>query len=529
MHILPLLTYSFVDECSYGLIFFMIAHVSSRYAFSPVFLETYLFTIIIYSRRKFMCKKHAIRLIPFFLFLFMLSSTSWASLPEFTRLAKQAGEAVVNISTVKTVQPKHGIKRFMPQIPPQGQRTPLDDFFNQFEQFFGQQYQPQPRKERSLGSGFIISSDGYVVTNNHVVEGADEIKVRLRENGKREKSYIAKVIGTDSETDLALLKITTKSRLPYLDFGDSDDLEVGEWVMAIGNPFGLDHTVTAGIISAKGRVIGAGPYDNFLQTDASINPGNSGGPLLDMEGKVIGINTAIVASGQGIGFAIPSSMAKNIIEQLKEFKKVKRGLLGVVVQAMDENTSRALGLKENMGALVVSTTPSGPAERAGIKVGDVILAVNGDTMEDYSDLTRKIGGLLPGVKVQLTVWRKGKKMHFTASLDERSTRALRNHDNDLANSNKVLGMTLRPPLANELEILGLSKVEGILVEDIGSDSPAREAGVQPGDLILEANQQRVNSVAQFKKLVAQSKKNGVILLLLKRKGQNLFRTIPLKD
>ena len=195
------------------------------------------------------------------------------------------------------------------------------------------------------------------MTNNHVVEGADEIKVKLRENGKREKGYLAELVGTDSETDLALLKIHPKTSLPYLVFGDSEKIEVGEWVMAIGNPFGLDHTVTAGIISAKGRVIGAGPYDNFLQTDASINPGNSGGPLLNMRGEVIGINSAIVASGQGIGFAIPSSMAKDVIEQLKEYQKVKRGLLGVMVQAMDDNTAKALGLGANRGALVACTIP----------------------------------------------------------------------------------------------------------------------------------------------------------------------------
>lgn len=476
-----------------------------------------------------MIKKTAMHLFPVFLSLFFLATSGWAALPEFTRLAQEAGEAVVNISTVKTVTPKQGLKRFMPNRPKEG--TPFDEFFDQFDRFFGKQYQ-QPRKERSLGSGFIISSDGYIVTNNHVVEGADEIKVRLKENGKREKSYIAEIIGTDSETDLALLKINAKTRLPYLVFGNSDKLEVGEWVMAIGNPFGLDHTVTAGIISAKGRVIGAGPYDNFLQTDASINPGNSGGPLLDMKGKVIGINTAIVASGQGIGFAIPSTMAEEIIDQLKEFKKVKRGLLGVMVQGMDDNTARALGLDENMGALVASTTPGGPADRAGVKAGDVILAVNGDEVEDFGDLTRRIGRLLPGEKVDLTIWRKGKKLNLAASLDERSAEESATGsgaDGDLAESDKVLGMTLRSPTKDELEILGLKDVRGLLVVDLSGDSPAGEAGIAPGDLILEANQQPVNTVSDFRSIVEKAEKNGVVLLFLKRKGQNLFRTIPLDD
>jgi serine protease Do len=476
-----------------------------------------------------MMKKMAIRLVPVFLTLFLGAASSLAALPEFTQLAEEAGEAVVNISTVKMVKPRQGFKQFMPRRPEQG--SPFDEFFDQFERFFGEQYQ-QPRKERSLGSGFIISSDGYIVTNNHVVEEADEIKVRLKENGKREKSYLAEIIGTDSETDLALLKINAKNRLPFLTFGDSDKLAVGEWVMAIGNPFGLDHTVTAGIVSAKGRVIGAGPYDNFLQTDASINPGNSGGPLLDMKGRVIGINTAIVASGQGIGFAIPSTMAKNIIDQLKEFKKVKRGLLGVVVQAMDDNTARALGLDENLGALVASTTPGGPADRAGVKAGDVILGVNGNDVEDYGDLTRKIGRLLPGDKVELSIWRKGKKLHLAASLDERSPEELAKGTqgkNDPAESDQVLGMTLRTPLEDELEVLGLNDVRGLLVVDMDGDSPAGEAGLVPGDLVLEANQQPVNTVGDFKLIVEKAKKNGVVLLFLKRKGQNLFRTIPLGE
>ena len=458
--------------------------------------------------------------------LIFFVKTAGAALPEFTELAATAGRAVVNISTVKMVRAQEGLKRFIPKTP---QGSPFEDFFDQFDQFFGKKYQ-KPRKERSLGSGFIISRDGYIVTNNHVVDGADEIKVKLMENGKREKAYIAELIGTDSETDLALLKIKARRSLPYLSFGDSDRLKVGEWVMAIGNPFGLDHTVTAGIISAKGRVIGAGPYDNFLQTDASINPGNSGGPLLNLRGKVVGINSAIVASGQGIGFAIPSNMAKNVIGQLKEYKKVRRGLLGVIVQGMDDNTARALGLRENRGALVASTTPGGPADRAGIKAGDVVLAVDGYTIEDFGDLTRKIGHLMPGDTVNLTVWRKGKRIRFTASLDERSVEVTRDGTLDPDDGNgkeAVLGMSLRPPHAEELEILGLQDVRGLLVVELENDSSAAETGLAPGDLIMEANQQVVNSVSEFKTIVQKARKNGVVLLFVKRKGQNLFRTIPL--
>jgi serine protease Do len=251
-----------------------------------------------------------------------------------------------------------------------------------------------------------------------------------------------------------------------------------------------------------------------------------------MRGRVIGINTAIVASGQGIGFAIPSAMARNIIDQLKEFKKVKRGLLGVMVQAMDDNTSRALGLDENIGALVASITPGGPADRAGVKAGDIILAVNGDDVEDYTDLTRKIGRLLPGDKVDLTIWRNEKKLHLAASLDERSLNELAkgtNTQGDTSQSGQVLGMTLRAPVQDELELLGIDDVRGLLVVDMSGDSPAGEAGIVPGDLVLEANQQPVNTVGAFNTIVEKARKNGVVLLFLKRKGQNLFRTIPLGE
>ncbi|MFA7165787.1 MAG: Do family serine endopeptidase [Desulfoplanes sp.] len=472
-------------------------------------------------------KKRILRCSVILFSMLFLAQTAGAALPVFTQMAAKAGKAVVNISTVKTVTARDSLKRF---IPKSQQGTPFEDFFDQFDQFFGKKYQ-QPRKERSLGSGFLISQDGYIVTNNHVVEGADEIKVKLREEGKREKGYLAEVIGTDAETDLALLKIYSKTPLPYLVFGDSDTIQVGEWVLAIGNPFGLDHTVTAGIISAKGRVIGAGPYDNFLQTDASINPGNSGGPLLNMRGEVIGINSAIVASGQGIGFAIPSSMANDVIEQLKEYKKVKRGLLGVMVQAMDDNTAKALGLGVNRGALVASTTPGGPADRAGIKAGDIILAADGEAIDDYSDLTRKIGRLTPGAKVSLTLWRKGKRILLTASLDERSAEGLASEESDTSggqeNGALFLGMSMRAPHQDELEILGLQDIRGLLVVGMERDSLAAEAGIVPGDLILEANQEPVNSLNDFKKIVKKAKKNGVVLLFVKRKGQNLFRSIPL--
>ena len=290
--------------------------------------------------------------------------------PDFVPLVQSAGKAVVNISTEKKVMQRGGMPSEMFRgLPPEFERF--------FEQFEGSGRNAKPRTQRSLGTGFLISSDGYIVTNNHVVAGADTVLVNLQGSTGKEHSLKAQVIGTDEETDIALLKVKADAPLPFLNFGNSDKMEVGEWVLAIGNPFGLGHTVTAGILSAKGRNIQSGPFDNFLQTDASINPGNSGGPLINMEGKVIGINTAIIASGQGIGFAIPSSMAERIVNQLKQDKKVSRGWIGVTIQDVDENTAKALGLPEATGALIGSVMPDKPAAKGGMKDGDVVLEVNG--------------------------------------------------------------------------------------------------------------------------------------------------------
>ncbi|MGE5843925.1 MAG: trypsin-like peptidase domain-containing protein, partial [Syntrophaceae bacterium] len=282
-------------------------------------------------------------------------------------LVEKLSPAVVNISTTKVV--KMDGKRS-----PHGEIFPFDRFFGGEEEFYKRFFGDNPEKEfrqRSLGSGFIISKDGYIFTNNHVIEKADKIKVRLSTG----KEYDATVKGRDPRTDLALIKITPDNSLPTVNLGDSDRLRVGDWVMAIGNPFGLDHTVTAGIVSAKGRVIGAGPYDNFIQTDASINPGNSGGPLFNMAGEVVGINTAIVAQGQGIGFAIPVNMAKEILEDLKAKGKVTRGWLGVSVQDITEDLAKSLKLQDRNGALVTEVFEGDPADKAGIKQGDIIIEV----------------------------------------------------------------------------------------------------------------------------------------------------------
>jgi len=459
--------------------------------------------------------------------LLVLPSLSFAKagLPDFTDLAERAGKAVVNISTTKNVASGNAQMREMFKNAPKN--SPFRDFFDQFERYFGQQ-DMQPRKQSSLGSGFIISTDGYIVTNNHVVAEADQIKVKLL---GRDKLYDAKIIGRDPETDLALLKIEAGGGLPVLEFGNSDATRVGEWVLAIGNPFGLGHTVTAGIISAKGRHIGAGPFDSFLQTDASINPGNSGGPLIDMDGRVVGINTAIVPNGQGIGFATPSSMADKIIAQLKDRKKIMRGWLGITMQELDENTAKAVGLKETKGVLVAHVIPGDPADKGGLKNSDVILKAGGQPVQDASALLSRIASMRPGEKVQLGVWRQNRMLDLTIVLGERKPNLVADQQNkghkNQAGAN-LLGLDLRPVEGGEeAQALGLNKPHGLLVLEVNQASPAGQVDIQPGDVIEEANQKPVNTVEQLRTIVGQSKQKGLVMLLIKRQGHNFFRAVTL--
>ncbi len=442
-------------------------------------------------------------------------------IPSFSELAEKASPAVVNISTLKVVEVSERLKRF---FSPFKDRDPFNEFFRKFFEDIPE----TKRKVHALGSGFIISEDGYIVTNYHVIEEADEITVILK-GGK--KTYKAKIVGTDPETDLALLKIEAHERLPYLRFGDSDKMRSGDWVIAIGNPFGLDHTVTAGIISAKGRVIGAGPYDNFIQTDASINPGNSGGPLLNLKGEVIGINTAIVASGQGIGFAIPSNMAKEVIAQLKKYKIVKRGWLGVSIQDVDENSAKALGLSEPKGALVANVFKNQPADKAGIKVGDIIIAVNGKPVEDSRALTRAIGRLKPGTRAKITLWRNGVIKDVWVKLGERHKHvASIQGPSSVTENGYILGMKLRPVTQDDVEKYNLSEEKGLLVIAVKNGSKADEADIRPGDVILQANFHELNSVSDLEEVIEKNaKKKGAILFLIKRRGQTFFRSIAIKE
>lgn len=464
------------------------------------------------------------KIVPFFVLLLLWSSTSvQARLPEFTDLAEKAAPAVVNISTVRIVSGGEELRRFF--SPFQRRGTPFDDFFEQFERFFGDQ--APSRRQQSLGSGFIISQDGFIVTNNHVIKDADEISVNLQGVSS---SFKAEVVGRDPETDLAVLKIEADRVLPVLEFGDSDSLKVGQWVLAIGNPFGLAHTVTAGIVSAKGRIIGSGPYDDFIQTDASINPGNSGGPLLDMDGKVIGINTAIVASGQGIGFAIPSNMAKRIIDQLQKNKVVQRGWLGVTIQELDENTAKALGLKEAKGALIAEAIPGEPAAQAGIRSGDVVVSINGQPIPDSNTLLRVVAQQTPGDKVKVEVIRQGRTRSFTVTLGARDPERLAQRGApSTPNGDTSLGMALRPLDEREARAMGMPRPQGLLVTSVQADSEAARSDVRPGDVILEANQQPVNSMAEFQKVLREdAAEKGVIMLLIRRQAQTIFRTIPLQ-
>ncbi|WP_167512373.1 DegQ family serine endoprotease [Oceanidesulfovibrio marinus] len=461
--------------------------------------------------------------------LILLAAPARAELPEFTTLAESTGPAVVNIATVKTVNTSEQLKDFFQFHDRDGR---FDDFFDQFERFFGDRFRGGERQERSLGSGFIISPDGFIATNNHVVEGADEVKVNLQFKGK-EESYDATVVGRDQETDLAVLKIDTEHELPTLQWGDSDIMKIGQWVVAIGNPFGLDHSVTAGIISAKGRVIGSGPFDDFIQTDASINPGNSGGPLLNMQGEVIGINSAIVASGQGIGFAIPSNMARRVIAQIRTGKPMQRGWIGVTIQDVDENTAKALDMDEASGALISSVMEGEPAANAGMKTGDVIKAVNGKEVADASELLKAIAALKPGEKAELTVWRKGDTLNLTVTLGQRDAERIAGGlDNNQPGDQtapaeaEAYGLTLQPVPDQMASQLGIAKNLGLLVTDVQDATPAMNAEIQPGDVILEVNQKPISTVDKFNAILdSEGKDKGVVLLLLNRQGRNLFRSM----
>ncbi|RJR39798.1 MAG: DegQ family serine endoprotease [Deltaproteobacteria bacterium] len=455
------------------------------------------------------------------------SGAQAALAPEtFADLAQKASPAVVNISTekkMKTDKTHERMREFFGQKPgqpsPFGQDDPFREFF---EKFFGDI--PKSFKSRSLGSGFIIDAGGLIITNNHVVEGSDKIKVKL--DGGRE--YEATIKGRDPKTDLALIQITNPPKdLPFLALGNSDSVRVGDWVLAVGNPFGLSHTVTQGIISAKGRVIGAGPYDNFLQTDASINPGNSGGPLLNLKGEVVGINTAILASGQGIGFATPSNIAKSVIPQLREKGKVTRGMIGVQVQNVTPELAKSFGMSEPKGALVAEVNPDTPAAKAGIQREDIIIEFNGHPIHEMNELPRMVAETAPGTQATVKVLRQGKektfKLNITELKDERPAKAAGGGEED----HSPLGLKVKDLDSNLAQRLQLKESKGVVVMQVESGSAAADAGFRPGDLIEEINGQKVASVKDYLKTVTQLKKGTVARFYIKRQGKNLYLTVEI--
>lgn len=463
----------------------------------------------------------------FFILASPFTAQAAAAPADFTALVKAAGSAVVNINTEKTVETRS-----------RGQHPFANPFFEEF--FRGMPgipdldtfQAPRQRKQRSLGSGFIISADGYIVTNHHVVDGADSIQVSFGDKDDKEESYKAELIGSDKMTDLAVLKISAPGNLPFLKLGNSDAINVGEWVVAIGNPFGLDHTVTAGIISAKGRKISANPFDSFLQTDASINPGNSGGPLINMAGEVIGINAAIIANGQGIGFAIPSNMAKEIIETLRTGRKISRGWMGVTIQSLDENGAKALGLPKAKGALVGDVLAGQPADKAGLKPGDVILAINGGEVADSADLSRKIAAIKPGEKATITVWREGSRRNLSVQIAERDTETAKGkaaeESGDKTPVASILGISVRKVANEDVRRLRLEDAQGLLITRVENGKSAEAAELRAGDVILAANGKTVNSEAELTKILeTEGRRRGAVMLYVSRMGNKGFRTVEI--
>lgn len=424
----------------------------------------------------------------------------------FAKLAEKVGPAVVNIFTTKNVKlhPYRGV----------------DPYFDRFlNEHFRRRYpNAQQRKDNSLGSGIIFTEDGKVMTNYHVIQGADDIYVNLSD-GKKSK---AKVLGVDQKLDLAILQLLRTGPYPYAEFGDSSKARVGDWVLAIGNPFGLGQTVTAGIVSAKGRVLGSGPYDNYIQTDASINPGNSGGPLFDLDGKVIGINTAIIASGQGIGFALPINMAKKVLNQLVTTGKVRRGWLGVSVRNISEKEAQAWGLKDTKGAFVHDVVGSGPAAIGGIRPGDVILELNGGTVISKQVLPNLIAHHTPGSSVELTILRAGKKETIEVILG------------DLDNPNKAFIFPIKkkekqkegPAIGIDVRDLessdNVTVKSGVLITHVHNQSMAQSIGLRRGDVVVRYNDEKISSVKDFKKRLKKTDAGTPVKLEVVRKGKKLY-------
>ena len=432
------------------------------------------------------------------------------NLPDFVTLSKEVRPVVVHISASQSAASSSG---------PFREGDPFADFWRRF---FGERFpqNPTPGPSRSVGSGFIVDATGYILTNDHVVEEGQDITVKLADGSE----HRARVAGRDPKTDIALVKIDTERTLPVARLGDSAALEVGEWVLAIGNPFGLEHTVTSGIVSAKGRRIGAGPYDNFIQTDASINPGNSGGPLINLRGEVVGVNTAIFSRGGGnigIGFAIPINLVKQLLFQLRDEGKVTRGWLGVVIQDVNAEMAEALGMEEARGALVTNVSQGSPAEAGGMQVGDVIVTFDGSPVTASSELPLIVARTPVGKTVDVMVQRDGRPAALrvtVAKLGDDEVVAALEDDNDL-------GLTVRDAQGSSGS--GSRGRRGVVVTAVESGSPADTAGIHAGDVILEIDRKRVDSVRDFRRVVGDLDKGTGILFLVRREDTTLFLALRL--
>ncbi|SCZ59528.1 DegQ family serine endoprotease [Thiohalomonas denitrificans] len=461
-----------------------------------------------------------------FAFLLTAGCAVAAELPVFTELAANNGPAVVNISTTQKGKQPALPGMDMPDNIPGMPEGPWSDLFRHF--FDGERGQPEREFEaRSLGSGFIIDSDGHIITNNHVVEGADEIIVRLSDR----RELVAEVVGSDPRSDIALLKVDAED-LPVVEFGSADELKVGEWVMAIGSPFGFDHSVSVGVVSAMGRSLPSESYVPFIQTDVAINPGNSGGPLFNVDGKVVGVNSQIYSRTggfMGLSFAIPIEVAMNVVKQLKEHGQVTRGWLGVLIQDVTRDLAESFDMERPVGALVAKVLEDSPAEKAGFQPGDVVLEFNGQPLERSSDLPPLVGSTRVGDTVTAKVLREGRERKLKVTIGELPA------EGDLkpaapgadAQTDK-LGLIVTEPTPEQRERLSLSKDQGVLVESVQAGA-ARDAGILRGDVIVRIGGDEVTDPEQFRRLVEGIPAGKSVPVLVQRNGGALFLALRVPE
>lgn len=464
-----------------------------------------------------------------FVFLFAQAMMAFAKPESLAPLAEKISPSVVNITTSTVVEGRTGPQGIVPE------GSPFEDFFRDFRERNNEGDRPRPRRSSALGSGFVISADGFVVTNNHVIDGADEILIEFFSGDE----LPAEVIGTDPNTDIALLKVTSETPLPFVSFGDSDTARVGDWVMAMGNPLGQGFSVSAGIVSARNRAL-SGTYDDYIQTDAAINRGNSGGPLFNMDGEVIGVNTAILSPNGGsigIGFSMASNVVMRVVEQLQEYGETRRGWLGVRIQDVTEDVAEAMGLETAAGALITDV-PEGPAKSAGLLSGDVITGFDGVDVADTRALVRQVGNTTVGKTVDVVVNREGETKTLAVTLGRREDAERAEAPSDEGEAapdvveKDILGLTLGVLTPEKREELNIpDDVEGLVVSAVDETSEAFEKGLRLGDVITEAGQQKVASLAQLEERIDEARDAGrkSLLLLVRRAGEPRFVALSLEE